>query len=541
MTLRIRPWPFKKDEEVELYWLCSPYFNREKGWQIKVAFKKTNNEIVEITVPWGTIPCLVIGQKYSNGLSSTTGKRGRIYEITIPERNIFETCIAYDIPSALYYFYKNQNYGFQKVCRFSIRDRNYYFPCLEIVRTYLTPHKVLANCIMKPGGLDLLIEKVEVNGKDLYIDLTDEVPRRIVCDETAGYLAWLKYDTYANKAWNSIYNKIFSRAIEKSPYNAVSELQKGTYMEVLPPAGKGTKWAFRGITVGKDTMILELLSRTNLYMPFDNIYYSHSSLVNPEVSSDHKTIKVVKSNNDVNGNNVDLDKSGKPSKKDADQPAIEHISIGFSFNRNPKMKRVRTKNQKLRTGIPDDSAQIRVGEYGEGDEVASTQDWVYGGQIRPIEFKTLEIVQDGAIKGLEEFLKVIDYIDKNHRNFKVSLNLVYIPRGKSFSFYPDGSRRNCAIVKVERDKKLPCYILEVGRADGWPISTLIAWQLTAQISHEEIEELLCSLLNGVIGNNGHWDKQSIEQEVQFRFDMVKHVTGQGVYRWSDRIVGKVYP
>lgn len=539
MTLRIRSWPFKKDEEVELYWLCSPYFNREKGWQIKVAFKKTNNEIVEITVPWGTIPCLVIGQKYSNGLPSTTGKRGRIYEITIPERSIFETCIAYDIPSALYYFYKNQNYGLQKICRFSMGDRNFYIHCLEIVRTYLTPHKVLANCIMKPGGLDLLIRKVEVNGKDLYIDLTDEIPRRIVCDETAGYLAWLKFDIYANNAWNSIYNKIFLKAIEKSPFNAVSELQKGTYMEVLPPARKGTKWTFRGITVGKDTLIFELLSRTNLYMPFDNIYYSHSSLVNPEVSSDHKTIRVVKSKDDVNGNNVDLDKSGEATKKDVDQPVIEHISIGFSFSRNPKMKRVRKKNQKLRTGIPDVSAKIRAAEYGECNEIASTQDWVYGGQIRPIEFKTLEIVQDEAIKGLEEFLKVIDYIDKSHNDFKVYLNLVYIPRGKTFSQYLNGFRRNCAIVKVEREKKLPCYVIEVGRADGWSISTLIIYQLVAQISQAEIEEVLSGLLKGLIDNNGHWDKLSIGQEVRFRFDMMKHVTGQSILRWENRIIEKM--
>jgi len=539
MILRIRPWPFKKDEEVELYWLCSPYFDREKGWLMKAAFKRVNNEIVEIIVPWGTIPCLVIGQKYSNGLPSTTGKRGRIYEITIPERSIFETCIAYDIPKTLYYFYKNQSYGLQKICRFSIGDRNFYIPCLEIVRTYLTPHKVLANCIMKPGGLDLLIEKTEVKGKDLYIDLTDEVPRRIVCDETAGYIAWLKYDTYANKAWNSIYNKIFSKAIEKSPYNAVAEFQKGTFMEVLPPAGKGTKWACRGITVGKDTLILELLSRTNLYMPFNNIYYSHSSLRNPEISKDHKIIKVIKSIDDKNGEKTSLDKFGEPTKKNNCQAVVEHISIGFSFIRNPKMKRVRKKNQKLCIGNPDDTTQIRGGEGTEGDEIASTQDWVYGGQIRPIEFKTLEIVQDGAIRGLEEFLRVIDYIDKNHKDFKVLLNLVYIQKGRAFSLYPDGSRRNCAIVKVDRDKKLPCYILEVGRADGWSISTLIVYQLAAQISHEEIEEMLSELLMGLIENNGHWDKQSIGQEICYRFDMMKHVTGQGVYRWADRVTAKL--
>jgi hypothetical protein len=391
---------------------------------------------------------------------------------------------------------------------------------------------------MKPGGLSLLIERSEVKGRDLFLDLTDVLPRRLVCDETAAYLAWLKYDIYANKAWNSIYNKAFSKAIEKSPYNAVSEFQKGIYLDILPPIGHGSKWAFRGITVGKDILIFELLSRTNLYMPFDNISYAHPSLKNPEVSKAHKTIKIVKSTNDKNGDAASLDKSGEPTRKDNCQAVVEHISIGFSFNRNPKMKRIRKRNQKLRTGNTDGTTQIRGGEGTEGDEIASTQDWVYGGQIRPIDFKSLEVVQDGAVKGLEEFLKVVDYIDKNHKDSRLSLNLAYIPKGRAFSLYPDGSRRNCAIVKVEKDKKLPCYILEVGRADGWSISTLIIWQLTANISHEEIEELLSSLLSGVIGNNGHWDKQSIEQDVRFRFDMMKHVTGQGTFRWADRIVWK---
>lgn len=540
MVLKIRPWPFEKNEEVELYWLCSPYFHREKGWLMKAAFKKMNNEIVEITVPWGTIPCLVIGQKYSDGLPCTTGKRGRILEITIPERSIFETCVAYDIPTTLYYFYKNQDFGFQKICRFRIGDRNFYIPCLEIIRTYLTPHKVLANCIMKPGGLDLLIEKTEIKGRDLFIDLTDEVPRRIVCNETAAYLAWLKHDVYANKAWNSIYNKVFSRAIEKSPYNAVSEFQKGTYMEVLPPAGKGTKWAFRGITVGKDTLILELLSRTNLYMPFDNIYYSHSSLVNPDATSEQKIIKVIKSKNGLDEDIVSLDKHDEPSQKDSDQSVIEHISIGFSFNRNPKMKRVRKRNLKLRTGSTDDAAQIRDIEGIKRDEIASTQDWIYGGQIRPIEFKSLEIVKDGVIKGLEEFLKVVDYIDKNHRDIRVFLNLVYIPKGRAFSLYPNGTRRNCAIVKIEREKKLPCYILEVGRADSWSISTLLVYQLITQISQEEVEVMLSELLIGLINNNGHWDKISFEKEIFFRYEVMKHVYGQSMLRWTERLIYKTH-
>lgn len=540
MKLKIQPWPFRKDEEVELYWLCSPFFNSERGWLMKAVFKKASGAIKEIIVPWGTIPAMIIGQKYVNGMPSTTGKRGMILEISIPLNVQIEICNSFDIPSPLCYLYKNHDYGNQKICKFSIEHRKIYIPCLEVVRTYLVPHKVLANCIMKPSGLGLLIGNADVKGKDLFIEFTDELPRNVVCDETAAYLAWLKYDLYANKSWNSIYNKVFSKAIEKSPYSAVAEFQRGTYIEVLPPIGRGTKWTFRGITVGKDTLILELLSRTNLYMKFDNIYYSHPSLINPELSNERKLIKIDKSRGKENQDQANLDQSGEPSKKDGVQPTTNHISIGFSFSKNPTLKKVRKKNEKLRTGIPVDDASIRAG-IGNGDDegTVSTQDWVYGGKIKPIEFKTLELVRDGIIKGLEGFLKVIEYIDQNYNGFRLSLNLFYVPKGKAFSSYPDSMRRNCAIVKIERKNKLPCYILEIGRADGWSISTLIVYQLTERILEEEIEEMLSGLFNGLISNNGHWDKQSIEREIRFRFDMLKHVSGQEMHRWSSRILNKM--
>lgn len=537
MALHLKPWPFKKDEEVELYWLCSPYFDVEKGWMMQVVFRRADNKIVEVTLPWGTLPYLVIGQKYSNGVPLLTGKSEQAYQITIPDRNIFEIGKAYDIPASLYYFYKNQNYGFQRICKFSVGDRNYYIPCLEIVRNFLTPHKVLANYIMKPGGLDLLIMERERKGQKLFIELTNEIKGSLVCNETACYLAWLKYDIYANKAWYSVYNKVFSSAIAKNPYNATEELHKGTYIDVIPPVGKGSKWVFRGVNVGKDTLIFEILSKTNLYMPFESIEYTHPSLTEMELVNADKKVRIIKS--ETENKDVELDKSGEGANKTPNELIIDNISMGFSFNKNPQMKRVRMKKQTVNIGSSESTMLTRsLKTLGEDVEVATTTDWIYGGDVKPLEFKSLEIVSEHATEGLADFLKVIEYINTRHIDMKLSMNIIFLPKGKAFSYYPDGTRRNCAIVKVEREKMLPCYIIEIGRLDKWSVSTLIIHQLVA-LSNQTFEEILTKLFEKLIDNSGHWDKQSIEKEVCLMCEMLKHVTGQSVWAWKGRIVDKI--
>ena len=117
-TLKLRPWPFKKDEEVELYWICSPFYKPQIGWFVKVAFKR-NNEIKLIEFPWGTLPYLRTGQKYKDGFPSEKGKKGFVGEIYI-ENGKFDICTSFDMPYNLYYFYKNYECGSQKLCRFKV-------------------------------------------------------------------------------------------------------------------------------------------------------------------------------------------------------------------------------------------------------------------------------------------------------------------------------------------------------------------------------------------------------------------------------------
>ncbi len=535
MMLKIQPWPFKRDEEVQLYWLCSPFLDAQKGWLLQVVFKKTDNSICEVTVPWGTIPYLVLGQKYMNGIPIMSGKVGRVYQLTTPDRSSFKLGMAYDIPPALYYFYKNQKYGYQRICKFSIGDINYYIPCLELVRNFLTPHKVLANNIMKPGGLELLFENCSVNGKRLFLALSSEIKGSLISNNTASYLAWLKYDYYANMAWNSIYNNVFSKAVLDNPFKPVEELQKGTYIELMPPVGNGSNWTVRGIGIGKDILILEILSKTNLYMPFNEILYTHPSLTSAEYSDDNRNSRIVR--NQYDRDVIDLETTGKGANKTQEEDIVDSISIGFGFDKSPYLEKLRQKNQKTNMGDYSINATTRnFDQYCLTSGVGTTQDWIRGGEVKPLEFTSLEPMEDGATKGLEDFLVVVNYLFEKHVNLEVSINIILIPEGKVFSYYPNRERRNCAIVKITRSGKLPCYIIELGRADDWSISTLLLYQLVADKSPIDIERFIKNLLEELVNNSGHWNKQSLDKEVCYRYDMVKHISGQNLLYWRDRLL-----
>lgn len=74
--------------------------------------------------------------------------------------------------------------------------------------------------------------------------------------------------------------------------------------------------------------------------------------------------------------------------------------------------------------------------------------------------------------------------------------------------------------------------------DKWSVSTLIIYQLVA-LSNQAFEEVITKFLNELINNNGHWNKQPIEKEVFLRYEMLKHVTGQSVWAWEERVLAKI--
>lgn len=524
-SLILRPWPYEKNEEVELYWLCSPYMNIHRQWILKAVFKYYS-DVKTVELPWGTLPYLRLGQKYRNGIAIDSYKRGSLGEIKINDEN-FEICNSFDMPPKLFYLYKNYEYGMQKMCKFTAQGIKYYIPCIEVLRSFFAKSKTLTNYILKPNGLDFLITESEITNDCLNISLSIEIPESIVNNETAAHLGWIKYNEEAFKSWTSVYGNIFDNGNVNH-----------SYIQLLPPVRQDCKWNYRGINNDNSVLILELISSTGLRTPFKYIRFFHPKILRNKVTEIPEKIRRSKTEEGKQFELID-GKNTAGTRKQQNQPTLELPSTQFTFEDILKIEKIKEKNKEIFIGlkiIPN--ANIGSSNKKENDLKVSTGDWISEGKIEPIEFESLETVKGRKGKGLEEFYEVIKYIADNYNQFKISMTEIFLPESKSFSYYPDGSRRPCAIVKIDFNDKQYCYILEVGRADGWSISRLFLWPISLNLKQEIFERIIFIILEDLENNNGHWKNDSLWNNQQVKSFLMKHIKQDTYLKDALKIVNK---
>ncbi|MFT8347311.1 Tn7-like element transposition protein TnsE [Clostridium saccharoperbutylacetonicum] len=517
---RLRPWPFDENEVVELYWLCSPYMNKNKQWMMKAVFKTANN-IKEVEIPWGTLPYLRLSQKYKNGSICGSYIKGFSGEVNIKNEN-FEICSGFDMPYKLYYFYKNVEYGTQKLCKFKIDKTTYFIPCIEIVRSFFAKSKTLANYILKPNGLDFLIEDSRIIDDSVYISLSLEIPQRIATKETAAHLGWIKHNTEAYKSWCSVYSNIYD-----------NEKTKDKFIELLPPIRENCCWKYRGINVENSVLILELKEFSNIRTPFNYVKYSHPKIERTKVFEVVDKFRISNKNNGVNFEMAE-DKNGQGTRMGQQQFELQLPSTKFLFEDIKSIEKITDAEKEVYIGTKIISKNSNKG--GENETVAkvSTEDWSGTGKIAPIEFKTLEMVTGQRGKGLEDFYKIIQYIQDNYKDLNIAMTEIFLPEGKSFSYYPDGDRRNCAVVKIEYESKI-CYIFEVGRADNWSVSTLFLRSSFSEFSNQASEVIIQTIIKSLVNNNGHWDSDILNHNKKIEFYKMKHIASINILSTVNRI------
>lgn len=541
--VRVRPWPFAKGELAELFWMCSPYLDSENNWVFKASFKDSASQIRDIKLQWGLLPDLCVGQYFIDGLPSEFPNRGSIEEVDVSKVTEYEICDAFDMPAVLYYFNQNPLLGKQKVCKFRANNRIYYVPCIEIVRSFLAPSRVLAYQLLRPNGLDALFEKITYR-TEFYtasVDLSCDYPRSLVNEDNIIHLVWLKTYEPMKAIWDSVYINMYKKAIEKFPHGPVNGFKAGVPLEVNPILLPFGKWIYRGIRVNNYSLIFEIKEIKGLPLYLGDIIYTHPSFSKPEKVDEPKNLRVAQGNRGKEKTSNEL--SDDDANKNESAVVSASTKVKLEFMHRPRVRKVTRNKYKQRTGAPDESNSFlnsgKASDIGDKKTV-SAKDWVYEGKVGSLEFKTIEVTYSTSIEGLEDFLKAISIIQGKFVNIKISSSIISLPDDKSFSLYENNRRRNCAIVKIEQVDILPYYIIEIGRADFWSISTLIIYHNTTENIQDSIEDLIGRLIIGVVNNNGHWDMLSLQEEKDFQFEMMKHVRGEHVGHWAERIEKKLY-
>lgn len=535
--LKIKSSSFGEDEEVELYWHGVSFQNTEGLWMIKCLFKRMEGSYQEQVIPFGTLPYLRIGQSYINGDFLDKPGKGSLFEIKLPSCVRFDICKAFDFPKSLYAFDRKPApaYGNLPICRFEVGGIIYYIPCTEIVRSILAPYKMLVNQILRPDGLDYFIESYNEYNSRLSITLSEEYNRKLLNDDSISYFIWLRFNMYARKSWNSVYKNMLLDASKRSG-DIAAEFKKGVPIRVIPPHSGYSTWTFRGLTYKNHCLILELLHRSDLAIPFTRIECFHPKLERLEADRKPRYVKD-STKKPLDGDSIELDTTGQASEKHTNNIIIEQPPVMYSFKYKPRIFRKSNKTRRIHTG---DVIVIGTGKDGESDNVGTTQDWVLGGNIPQIEFSGLKMVDVSLSKGLEEFLRLIEHIQKFYKNLSLSLSIISLPPLKSFSYYEDGGLRSCAVVQITQNGHIPCYLIEVGRADEWSISTLVVKPVKTEHSGvQAFGDFTQRLLINLVNNNGHWDREFFRMENNYVFETAKHISGQPIIRWSERIIEKL--
>jgi hypothetical protein len=540
--VRLRPWRFGRSEKMRLCWLCSPYKTADGSWFVKAAFlRKGSHEPEILEFPWGTLPLLRIGRFYIDGYLIDNDPQFMPRSISINNFRNGTLCKASDIPRDLYDFFGGREFSDDRVWKFWSNRTFYYVPCIELLRAFLTPSKMLANLILKPNGLDFLIVEEEVYENMLYLSLSDDLPRSLVNTATVAHLAWLRYSPAARACWESVYNGLFAKAIAASPQQSASRLTTGIPVELKPPIEKSCELHFNGVTFKQSCLMLELLGVKQLDpLPFKSIFYTHPSLRQHKVveGAKRKRRTVVKDPNE----DYELDPHHRPARINVNQSVADMLATSFEFVRLPKFKRFAAKEAVIHDGSTEEgSSSPSTGTKArmvKRDVTVSTSQSYFGGEIQPVDFLGINLKM-ANVAGLNNFIEAVQHIVSSYVEPHLRYTVMEIPGNTSFCRVVNGYKRSCAMVEVTQTNVVPCYILEVARPDGWSVSTLFIRLLPEFYQEPPIGVFTKEFLKELVNREGHWNVEKLEGDQTLRIGRLKHVSEQSTRHWSRRIMDKL--
>ncbi|KAB7676422.1 Tn7-like element transposition protein TnsE [Bacillus sp. B1-WWTP-T-0.5-Post-4] len=511
--MKLRPWTFGNNL-VTLKWLGDVNLKNNQ-WFIRVAFEY-NSQIEILEFPIATMPLLKVGAKYRDGIYLDTQRKGIIYDVMIPKLNQCKVVSALDACKKFsYYLHANKELMHQLAFEFSVEDKTYYLPQTEFICAVFAINKIMANAMMRPNGLELLVNRAELNNNTASIDLVNEIPNGIARDKDfIRYFAWLYFNMGLKTSFESIYTNVYGKLSK----------QQELKLEVNLPVNPDVFIRFRGIEKDNNYLILEWLGSDMAETPFTDIEVKHKAF-KKQVTAPEKR-KYRKSIQDT-GEKVLNENVNNRSKQDINQPITDVSGTQLQFKNAPKVHKIYGSEQQVNQG------DMYISNDGKGggiktEQVVGLDESIYGGHIKPIEFKVLEVTSDIRGQGLELFIKMIQLLAKHTHKYEVAMNFIYLPLGRKFSFLPNCERRVCGLVNIKnRNKNKSYYVLEVATPDDKNLSTLII-DITNERNREQI---ISKLLKGLVFNSGSWDKRLL---TMLNFKRLKHVN-QDLNEWKRRL------
>lgn len=515
--MKLRPWIFDKDREVVLKWIGNLEI-KNKQWRVRAAFE-LDNHIEILDFPIAALSLLRVGAFYKDGQLMDTKTTGIMYNVNIPQLNQYRVVNSLDACKEFsYYLHANSELMNQKVFEFSVEGNMYYLPQFEFIRAVFAINKTITNAMMQPNGLELLVKKSYSNNYKAYLELEDEIPNVVVKDDDfLRYFAWLYFSPEIKASFESVYTKNKTKIDNK-------EFLK---LEIQLPRSSNTQIRFRGIQQSDKFLILQWLGSDLEGTTFSDVEIKHKAFKKRvAVSGGRKYRKSFKQDEFDNILNDDVNEC---SKQDVNQQVEEIVGTQFDFCNPANIHKVFGDTQEVNKG------DLYISNQGQGggiqkqqQQIVGLDESVYGGTIQPIDFKLLDVTNGIRGQGLEDFIKMIRAFQRDYRQYLVSLNFVYLPKGRKFSYITSSKRRVAAIAKFkDRTTGLSTYVIEVATPDNRSLSTL----MVKNSKEERAEYGIKKILHDLVHSSGKWNSKNLKLHMHTR---IKH-TKQNEQEWASRV------
>ncbi|WP_090835364.1 Tn7-like element transposition protein TnsE [Bacillus mycoides] len=514
--MKLRPWTFNKDKEVVLKWIGNAKIADGK-WRIKTAFE-VDNQVEILEFPVAALPLLRVGAFYKGGQLMDFNTTGIIYDVNIPKLDQYRVVSALNACKEFsYYLYRIPELMHQLVFEFTVEGKIYYLPQFEFIRAVFAINKVVTNAMMQPNGLEMLVEKSSLNIQRAYLELADEVPNNIVKDDNfIRYFAWLYFSPEIKASFESIYTLL---TIKQSN----TEYLK---IEVRLPDVFNTHIQFRGMQKGDKFLILQWLGSDLEGTTFTDIEIKHKAF-KKRIAAPGKR-KYRKSFKQDEVKNILNDVPAERSKQDANQRVEDIPSTQFNFGNPANVHKIHGDTQEVNKGGTYILNQGQGGGIQKQQQIVGLDESIYGGMIQPIDFITLEVTNDIRGQGLQKFIKMIQAFQADYKQYSISLNFVYLPSGRKFSYIADDKRRVAAIAKINnKSTGTSSYVIEIATSDNRSLSTL----MIKNLAEGKEEYILKEILNALVYSSGSWNSEKLRE---FDHVRIKH-TQNSIREWAKRI------
>ncbi len=492
--------------DLELRWLTGYYRHPQKGLRITVQFLNHDNGATIVKeLPFSMLPFLTPGLVVSRGEVQVARRTGKQLSLMLPDLSMPEEIEAAQLSSLSHFDLSRNRYGDQSILRYQASGTTILIPAIELIRFLFLHSRILAESLLLPSGLmNLAVTPIPGDYRDIKIEFTERVPRKLLTTEFVQEFAWLSVNPDGRRAWDSISRRS----------------GEGYFLTLDPPPLRNCQLEFRGLERNRHLLVLEILSVTGRHLPAETIQWTHPLIY-------EKSRK--KSTNASSRSQGSSDRASRPrrqrehivdglaeSLKDNSQDVLRLGGKPGCFSNKAEVAKLfrPRKNPTLGTAHGDNGGS-QGSPSGTGVSAnlnhpavvnrlpVSVDNLALLNGLPPVEFSMLEPAAWEHIGSLDFLNAVLQRIESAHEGLTVTRKLCYLKRGTAFSICGD-RRRSYLLVLFTFPQCPPRVLIDVDHSNRSGLSGLFL-RYDAPVPLADVAAHLKLLLEALVDNYGHWD------------------------------------